>query len=44
MGVRIDIKGKMNRNKLYREKNKGPTYVPRFITYRVIITQCLFIY
>ena len=34
MGVRIDIKGKMNRNELYREKNKGPAYVPRFVTKR----------
>ena len=43
MGVRIDIKGKMNRNESYREKNKGPAYVPRFVTtaqqynYHVII-------
>ena len=32
MGVQIDIKGKMNRNESYREKNRGPAYVPRFIT------------
>ena len=32
MGVRIDIKGKMNRNESYREKNRGPAYVPRFVT------------
>ena len=30
--VQIDIKGKMNRNELYREKNRGPAYVPRFVT------------
>ena len=31
MGVQIDIKGKVKKDKLYKEKNKGPTYVPRFI-------------
>ena len=32
MRVQTDIKGRMNKNKLYRKKNKGPTYVPRFVT------------
>ena len=32
MGVQIDIKGKMNKNESYREKNRGPAYVPRFVT------------
>ena len=31
MRVWIDIKGKINENKLYGEKNRGSTYVPRFI-------------
>ena len=31
MGVQINIKGKVNRNKLYGEKNRGPVYVPRFV-------------
>ena len=32
MRVQIDIKGKVNRNELCREKNRGPAYVPRFVT------------
>ena len=32
MGVRVDIKGRMNRNESCGEKNRGPAYVPRFVT------------
>ena len=32
MRVQIDIKGKVNRNELCGEKNRGPAYVPRFVT------------
>ena len=28
----MDIKGKVNRNESYREKNRGPAYVFRFVT------------
>ena len=28
----MDIKGKINRNESYGEKNRGPIYMPRFIT------------
>ena len=30
--VQIDIKEKMNRNESYREKNRGSTYMSRFVT------------
>ena len=38
--VWIDIKGKMNRNESYREKNRGLIYMSRFVTLRkkIIIT------
>ena len=32
MRVQIDIKGKINRNELYGEKNRGPAYILRFVT------------
>ena len=37
VGVQVDTKGKMNRNESYGEKNRGPAYVPRFITLIVYI-------
>ena len=33
MRVQIDIKGRINKNKLYREKNRGPVCVSRFVTH-----------
>ena len=30
--VQTDIKGRINKNKSYREKNRGPACVPRFVT------------
>ena len=32
MRVQINIKGQMNENELCRKKNRGPTYVSRFVT------------
>ena len=42
MRVWVDIKGKINRNKLYREKNRGPAYVPRFVTVQTSTGHSLF--
>ena len=36
--VQVDIKGMINRNKLYEEKNKGPVYMPRFITLGTLLS------
>ena len=33
MRVQIDIKGRINRNESYREKNRGLTCVPKFVTH-----------
>ena len=30
----MDTKRKMNRNESYREKNRGPAYMPRFVTFK----------
>ena len=30
--VQVDIKGKINKNESCGEKNKGPAYMPRFVT------------
>ena len=38
----MDIKGKMIRNESHREKNRGPIYVPRFITFSILVF--LFLY
>ena len=32
MKVQTDIKGKINRNESYGEKNRGSVCVPRFVT------------
>ena len=32
MRVQTNIKGRINRNKSYREKNRRPVYIPRFVT------------
>ena len=35
----MDIKEKMNKNKSYEEKNRGPTYMPRFV---IVKSYCSF--
>ena len=32
MRVQTDIKRKVNRNESYEKKNRGPIYMPRFVT------------
>ena len=32
MAVWINIKEKINKNELYKEKNRGPACVPRFVS------------
>ena len=34
MRVQTDIKEKMNKNELYRKKNRGSIYMPRFVIVR----------
>ena len=43
MKVQVDIKGKMNRNESHREKNRGSTYMSRFVIVRTLKEPICFI-
>ena len=43
MGVQVNIKGKVNKNELYREKNRGLTYISKFVTVVLLCSSRIFI-
>ena len=43
MGVQVNIKRKVNKNELYREKNRGLTYMSRFVTVVLLYNSRIFI-
>ena len=43
MRVQVNIKRKVNKNELYKEKNKGPTYMSRFVIVVLLYSSKVFI-
>ena len=43
MRVQINIKRKVNKNESYREKNRGPIYISRFVIVVLLCSSRIFI-